>query len=89
MVFYKPGLESKGNNCFFIKIAKSITKKLSFHLEDRFDFGITEIITNNKYIQSLSVQNKKIYRFKTILIRRFLFNIIYLDDPEYALGLFS
>ena len=78
IAFEKQRLESRGRICFLVKIAIEIQKKLSIHLQDRPDFAMIERITNNKNIQSLSIQNNKINSYKTLLIRRFLFNILYL-----------
>ena len=87
IAFEKQRLESRGRICFFVKIAIEIQKKLTIHLQNRPDFAMIERITNNKNIQSLSIQNNKINSYKTLLIRRFLFNILYLDDSEYKLKL--
>ncbi len=88
IVFEKKRLESTGRICSFVKHANEIQKKLSTYLQDRLDFAIIERITSNKNIQSLSIQNIKINNIKMLLIRRFLFNILYLDDSEQELGLF-
>ncbi|MBN2571613.1 MAG: hypothetical protein JXA68_05755 [Ignavibacteriales bacterium] len=85
IVFYKKRLESKGRICFFVKIAKENKKKLSNHLQSRLDFAIIERISNKNNRQSLSIQNNKTNICKTLLIRRFIFNILYLDDSEYTL----
>ena len=85
IVIIKQSLKSKGRFCFFIKIAKDIKKKLSTYLLSKPDFALIERITNKKNIQSLSIQNNKTISYKILLIRRFLFNILYLDDSCYAL----
>lgn len=85
IVFYKKRLESRGRFYFFVKIAKETTKKFSIYLQDKSDFAIIERITNKKNTQSLSIQNNKTISYKILLIRRFLFNILYLDDSSYAL----
>lgn len=82
IVFDKQKLESKGRICFYIKISKEIQKKISIYLLDKSDFALIGRITNNKNIQSISTQNKKINNIETLLIRRFIFNILYLDDSE-------
>lgn len=88
IVFERQRLESTGRICYFVKLAKKIQKKLSIYLQDRLDFAIIVRITNNKNIQFLSIQNNKISNIKTLLIRRFLFNILYLNDSEQELRLF-
>jgi len=87
IVFNKQRLDSIGRFCFFIKIAKEIKKKLSTYLLNKSDFALIKRITNNKNIQSLSIQNNKTNNIKTLLIRRFIFNILYLDDSECELRL--
>lgn len=85
IVINKQRLDSKGRFCFFIKIAKDIKKKLSIYLLNKPDFALIVRITNKKNIQSLSIQNNKTNSYKILLIRRFLFNILYLDDSCDAL----
>lgn len=87
IVFDKQRLESKGRICFYLKISKEIQKKFSIYLLDKSDFAIIVRIANNKNIQSISTQNKKINNIRTLLIRRFIFNILYLDDSEHELRL--
>ncbi|HPK86378.1 MAG: hypothetical protein WBK94_03235 [Tenuifilaceae bacterium] len=88
IVFEKQRFESDERVCYFVTLAKEIQKKLSIYFQDRLDFAIIERITNNKNTQTLSIQKNKINRIKTLLIRRFLFNILYLDDSEFELRLF-
>ena len=87
IVLNKQRLDSKGRFCFFIKIAKDIKKKLSTYLLNKPDFALIERITNRKNIQSLSIQNNKTNNIKPLLIRRFIFNKIYIDDSECKLRL--
>lgn len=70
--------------CFFVKIAKEIQKKRSTDLQNRFNFAITERLLSKRNIQLLSVQNNKVNNNKTLLIKQFIFNIIYLDDSEFS-----
>jgi len=88
IVFEKQRFESDERVCYFVTLAKEIQKKLSIYFQDRLDFAIIKRITNNKNTQTLSIQKNKINRIKTLLIRRFLFNILYLDDSEFELRLF-
>jgi len=88
IVSEKQRLASRGRICHFVKHAKEIQKKLSIFLQNRPDFTLIERITNNKNIQSLTIQNHKVNGIKTLLISRFLFNILYLDDSEYEFSLF-
>ncbi|MBN1970403.1 MAG: hypothetical protein JW870_13630 [Candidatus Delongbacteria bacterium] len=88
IVFEKQRLGSTGKICYFIKLRKEIHKKFSKYFQDRLDFAIIERIRNNTNSQYLSIQKNKINHIKTLLIRRFIFNILYLDDSEYKLGLF-
>jgi len=85
IVFYKKRLESRGRICFFAKIVKETIKKFSIYLQNKSDFAIIERITNKKNTQSLSIQNNKTNSCKILLIRRFLFHILYLDDSYHAL----
>jgi hypothetical protein len=87
IVFDKQKIESKERICFFVKIVKDIKKMFSFYLLDKSDFAIIEGITNNKNLQSLSTRNKKIKNIETLLIRRFVFNILYLDDSDHEFKL--
>lgn len=88
IVSEKQRLESRGRICYFVKPAKEMQKKLSIFLQNRPDFTLIVRITNNINIQSLTIQNHKVNGIKTLLISRFLFNILYLDDSEYELRLF-
>ena len=88
IVFEKQRFESDERVCDFVTLAKEIQKKLSIFLQNRPDFTLIERITNNKNIQSLTIQNHKVNGIKTLLISRFLFNILYLDDSEYEFSLF-
>lgn len=85
VVINKQRLDSKGRFCFFIKIAKDIIKKLSTYFLHKPDFALIERITNKKNTQSLSIQNNKANSYKLLLIRRFFFNLLYLDDSWHAL----
>ncbi|NLF41905.1 MAG: hypothetical protein GX587_04355 [Bacteroidales bacterium] len=72
---------SKGRICFFVKIIKHTTQKLSSYFQDKFYYAIIERITNIKSIQLLSIQNNKTERYLFKLIRQFHFNITYISDP--------
>lgn len=88
IVFYKKErLESIGRICFFVKIEKEIKKKLSIQKKTRFDFRIIERISNKRNRKLISIENNKFNCLRTLLIRRFIFNIIYLDDSKYELRL--
>lgn len=88
IVSEKQRLESRGRICYFVKLVKKIQKKLSLNLQERPDFSLIERFTNNRNIQSLTIQNNKVNGIKTYLISRFIFNILYLDDSECELSSF-
>ncbi len=87
IVFNRQRVDSKGKFCFFIKISKDIKKKLSSNLLNKPDFALIERITNKKNKQSVSIQNNKANNIKPFLIRRFIFNILCIDDSECELRL--
>lgn len=84
-VFRIKRFETKRKSCLFIKIAKKIEKNLSIRFQDRHDILIREKIKTLENKQLEFTQNKKINKFKIQLIRRFIFNILYLDDSEYLM----
>ena len=82
-VFRKKRLETIGKFCLFIKIVKKIEKSLSTHFQDKQNFVTIEKIKTSEIKQFVSIQNIRTNRFKTKIIRRFKFNILYIDDSEY------
>lgn len=76
---------SGGRICFFVKIAKDLLKQHSLSSQASRNFTVIERIISKKNIQSLFVQNRKVCRYWKIIIRRFISNVLFLDETEYAL----
>jgi len=82
-VIHKKRLETKGKNCLFLKIVKKIEKTLSTQFRDRQDFVTIEKIKTLETKRSIFIQKNRTYKFKTQLIRRFIFNMLYMNDSEH------
>ena len=82
-VFRKKRFETKGRNYFFFKIIKKIEKTLSTHFQNRQNFTTIEKNNTIKTKLSIFIQRNRTYEFEVLLIRRYIFNILFMDDTEH------
>jgi hypothetical protein len=81
VVFNNQHIQSKEESCyFFSKITKPLKNKLSSpHLFDSL-YAIPERIASKTTVQSIANQNKKTNSLTTAVIKRSIFNVVYVDD---------
>jgi len=84
-VFDKHSKEPKGKRSFFLKSSKEIKKVSSGNSICKPDFSLFERITKNNILDSFSTQNGKVNTIKTLFIRRFHFNMLYIDESDMRL----
>jgi hypothetical protein len=86
-VFHRQRIDSKRKFCLFVKISKYIKTKFSSNLLNKPDFALIGKITNKKNKQSISIQNHKASNIKPAIIRRNVFNILFIDDSVSDLSI--
>jgi len=81
VVFNNQHIQSKEESrYFFSKITKPLKNKLSSpHLFDSL-YAIPERIASKTTVQSIANQNKKTNSLTTAVIKRSIFNVVYVDD---------
>ena len=83
VVFNNQHIQSKEESrYFFSKITKPLKNKLSSpHLFDSL-YAIPERIASKTTVQSIANQNKKTNSLTTAVIKRSIFNVVYVDDSR-------
>ena len=78
---------SKANTriCSYQKIVKELKKDLFNRFIAGSAFSIKERVKCSEELQSILVQNDKINGLNTLMIRRSVFNTLYIGDSEIAL----
>jgi hypothetical protein len=84
-VFRKKQFGTKGGNYFFLKIVKKIEKTLSTHFQDKYNFVTIEKNNTVKTKLSIFIQKNRTFKFEVQLIRRFIFNMLFMDDSEHLI----
>jgi len=84
-VLNKQKSKAKARICSYQKIVKELRKDLFNRFIAGSVFSIKERITSSENLQSILVQNDKTKGFNTLMIRRSVFNTLYIDDSEIAL----
>ncbi len=81
--------ELKGKTCSFQRITREIKNKDNIHFQQWSDYVVIIKLSNFKIKHLFLIQNSKTSYLRTLLIRQFLFNILYSDDSVSGLKLLS
>lgn len=73
-------IQPEGQSCFYVKIAKQLENICSAPLLFNSIKTIPERITNKTTVQSIANQNKKTNSLTTAVIKRSVFNMVYVDE---------